>query len=99
MSKHLLINAVTFLLIVGVTLIFMFGRPVTIVYAELNGQPGFTQGDMMLTLFRGWQIDAITQYPNYFGALVTTMLLATAGFVYSMRQWEKSKRNNSNDGI
>lgn len=97
-NKILFINAVIFLFIALLALASMFTRPITYTYEERDDLPGRTNGDRDIMIALGWplnDIHTVTEQPNYFGGLAATLIVSTAGFAYSLHQWDKSKGNDA----
>lgn len=98
-GKSLLIILITFLLIIGVSIGSLVMAPETYVYAELDNEPGYTDGDEMLEIIKGFQIDSYTRYPNYVIPLVVVFILGAAGVVVVFWKMEKERLASLEKGM
>ena len=85
-TRKKFITALFFIVIIVVSLAFMVWSPVKITYQEKDGQPGYTEGDTLVSELQLGPYQSIIRYPDVYLALVITTVLGFAGLFYTVRE-------------
>lgn len=92
-AKWWFVNILVFLFLIGESLVFLFSRPVETTWIEKDNEPGYTAGDELIEMVYQGQWQSIIQYPHYYAGFAAVLLISSSGFVISVMQFEKARRN------